>query len=551
MRLYFLLRFSWSHRFLRWCHFPTVTLLVLLQRTPLLRLLVAGDEFAIATPATDLLKIGVASAAALGAIDSMAGATVITPSQSSPLNGQVGNSVSVAFGITGGLPNLLAGSWQITISSGSLPAGLVFSDKSQVGAGQNIGSGILDPASTLYLKGTPTVAGVCTVSLKAWENSGQKGAVSPVLSYTINVSAGSSPPAITSSPASQTVATGTTVVFSVGASGASTYQWKFNGAAISGATAANYILSGATSANAGSYTVTVSNAAGSVTSSAVTLTVLATSDPGRLINLSVNTLAGPGSDLLTLGFVSGGAGTSGNFSILARAAGPSLVPLGVPNVLPDPVITLLSGSTAVATNNDWGGDAQLTNVGAQLGAFPFSSASSKDAALIAPLSPQPYTIQVVGNGASGNAVAEVYDTRTSFVPGASRLINLSVNSSLTSARTVLTAGFVIGGSTSCTVLIRAVGPKLVDFHVPNPLANPQLELFHTAGGTSVSLVKNDDWGNDPQITATSVQVGAFALDAGSKDAVILTTLPPGNYTAQATSVDSGSGTVLVEVYEVH
>ena len=82
-------------------------------------------------------------------------------------------------------------------------------------------------------------------------------------------------PSITSQPASQTVTAGASVSFSVAATGTAplSYQWRLNGAAITGATSATLTLSAVTSANAGSYTVLVGNSAGSVTSAAATLTV--------------------------------------------------------------------------------------------------------------------------------------------------------------------------------------------------------------------------------------------------------------------------------------
>jgi hypothetical protein len=46
------------------------------------------------------------------------------------------------------------------------------------------------------------------------------------------------------------------------------------------------------------------------------------------------------------------------------------------------------------------------------------------------------------------------------------------------------------------------------------------------------------------------RVGAFALDNGSKDAVVLIDLPPGAYSAQIKSADAAGGVALVEVYEV-
>ncbi len=84
-----------------------------------------------------------------------------------------------------------------------------------------------------------------------------------------------SPPQITTQPAAQSVTVGQTATFSVVASGAAlTYQWSRNGTAISGATQASYTTAATTNAdNGASFTVTVSNAGGSMTSSAATLTV--------------------------------------------------------------------------------------------------------------------------------------------------------------------------------------------------------------------------------------------------------------------------------------
>jgi len=88
-------------------------------------------------------------------------------------------------------------------------------------------------------------------------------------------------PAITTQPQSQTVTVGANVQFSVTASGrpSPTYQWNFNGAAIAGATTSTYSLAGVQAANAGNYTVTVTNGSGSVTSGQATLTVNPASPP--------------------------------------------------------------------------------------------------------------------------------------------------------------------------------------------------------------------------------------------------------------------------------
>ena len=96
--------------------------------------------------------------------------------------------------------------------------------------------------------------------------SGPVTSVTVVLTLTPRVDA----PLITSHPASVTINEGQSTTLSVTATGTSlTYQWRQNGNPISGATAASYPTSAA-----GSYSVFVSNSAGSATSNAATVTVI-------------------------------------------------------------------------------------------------------------------------------------------------------------------------------------------------------------------------------------------------------------------------------------
>jgi hypothetical protein len=83
------------------------------------------------------------------------------------------------------------------------------------------------------------------------------------------------PPTITTQPASQSVAPGTSVQFSVAANGVGplTYQWFFNGAPFVGATTATLTFANARASDAGDYTVAVTNPVGTVTSTKATLTV--------------------------------------------------------------------------------------------------------------------------------------------------------------------------------------------------------------------------------------------------------------------------------------
>jgi hypothetical protein len=112
---------------------------------------------------------------------------------------------------------------------------------------------------------------------------------------------------------------------------------------------------------------------------------------------------------------------------------------------------------------------------------------------------------------------------------------------------VLIAGFVIGGTTSRTVLIRASGPALVPFGVAGTLPDPRLGLF---AGTA-ELINNAGWGGISEISDAASQVGAFAWsDAQSSDSAILCTLPPGSYTAQVSGASGDGGVALIEIYEV-
>ena len=84
------------------------------------------------------------------------------------------------------------------------------------------------------------------------------------------------PPSITAQPQSQTAVVGTGVSFSVTGSGtpAPSYQWRFNGVGIPGATASSLVLSAVAFADAGDYQVVLNSSAGSVASAVATLTVV-------------------------------------------------------------------------------------------------------------------------------------------------------------------------------------------------------------------------------------------------------------------------------------
>lgn len=124
-----------------------------------------------------------------------------------------------------------------------------------------------------------------------------------------------------------------------------------------------------------------------------------------------------------------------------------------------------------------------------------------------------------------------------------KLSNLSTRLTL-AAGGVAFPGFFVGGTQSQTVMVRAIGPGLTQLGVTGVVADPVLELYSGAN----KIAENDNWSGTqaPQLAA---QVGAFALPAGSFDAVILATLAPGAYTLQVRG-KTGGGEVIVEVYEI-
>jgi hypothetical protein len=378
---------------------------------------------------------------------------------------------------------------------------------------------------------------------------------------TVTLSIGSSTaaaPTFTNQPQSRTLASGSTVVFRADAQGtpAPTYQWYFNGSALANAngvsnvTGPALVVAGATTANAGNYYCIVSNASGSLQSSTATLTVVSTNDVGRLINLSCRASVGTGANILIAGFASGGSGTSGSEPVLIRGSGPALVPFGVGGTLADPQLQLYTGSTLLATNDGWAGNAAIASAASSVGAFAWSSSSSHDAAFVQTLASGAYTAQVSGqSGDTGVSLAEVYDATPTgtYTPSLPRLINLSARVEVGTGGNILIAGFVIGGTTAKTVLIRASGPALVPFGVGGTLKDPQLQLY----SGSTLLGSNAGWGGGAAVQAAAASVGAFAWnDTSSLDSALLVTLQPGAYTAQVAGASGDTGVALVEVYEI-
>lgn len=133
------------------------------------------------------------------------------------------------------------------------------------------GTAIFSATSSIFTLSSATTADAGNYSVVVGNAVGSVTSASA----TLTVNAAPVGPSITSQPTSQSVTAGQSVSFSVAATGSGTlsYQWKKNGANIFGATSGTFTLISASSADAGTYSVVVTNSVSSVTSIAVNLAV--------------------------------------------------------------------------------------------------------------------------------------------------------------------------------------------------------------------------------------------------------------------------------------
>jgi phosphoesterase family protein/Ig-like domain-containing protein/immunoglobulin I-set domain protein len=160
---------------------------------------------------------------------------------------------------------------------------------------------------------TNTAATLYAAGLSTDDNGSTSGDAVKTVTLAITVTtSGSVAPAVTTQPANQTVSAGQTASFSVVASGTAplTYQWRKNGTAITGATAASYTTPATVTGDNGAlFSVVVTNSAGSATSNNATLTVNAPPPTAPAITTQ------PASTTVTVG-------QTASFSVVASGTAP-------------------------------------------------------------------------------------------------------------------------------------------------------------------------------------------------------------------------------------
>ncbi len=156
--------------------------------------------------------------------------------------------------------------------------GATLANLTKVADNDDINPGVVQASDLTFAVTAGTTYRFCVDGYNNRENDPTDTVGADNAGLTLNLaftSVGGTLPSITTQPASATVNAGASVSFSVVATGTAplTYQWQLGGAAINGATGDTYSISNVAASQAGSYSVVVTNAAGSVTSNTATLTV--------------------------------------------------------------------------------------------------------------------------------------------------------------------------------------------------------------------------------------------------------------------------------------
>jgi len=253
-------------------------------------------------------------------------------------------------------------------------------------------------------------------------------------------------------------------------------------------------------------------------------------------NLSTRLNVGTGDNVLIGGFIITGSDVE---EVVLRGLGPSLKVDGVPlpGSLSNPLIELHDSTGALlASNDDWMNSPQKDEIISR-GLAPEDPSES---ALLTSLAPGNYTtILRDADGGTGIGLVELYATDAS---SPANPVNISTRGFVQTGNNVLIGGFILGGTNTQHLAIRAIGPSLVAAGITNPLLDPLLEL-HDQNGALIET--NDNWkANQAEVEATGL------APSDDRESVIVTTLSPGNYTAVVRDANGLTGVALVEAYDI-
>jgi hypothetical protein len=149
---------------------------------------------------------------------------------------------------------------------------------------------------------------------------------------------------------------------------------------------------------------------------------------------------------------------------------------------------------------------------------------------VTPTSPEGINLDVIG-----------YDLAAAVLPpGPTVLGNISTRGLVQTGDQVLIGGFIVTGTQSKDVIVRAIGPSIL---LPGVLANPVLALHNSSGAV---IASNDNWRSDQEVAI--IATGLAPLN--DNESAIVMTLAPGSYTAVVSGAVGGTGVALVEGYDL-
>ena len=260
-----------------------------------------------------------------------------------------------------------------------------------------------------------------------------------------------------------------------------------------------------------------------------------------LQNISTRLDALTGDNALIGGFIITGSAPK---RVILRAIGPTLL---IPNPLYNPTLELHFPDGSVITNDNWQiNDQTGQSQEAEIKATTIPPANEFESAMVQTLAPGNYTAIVRGkNDGTGIGLVEAYDLDQG---AASQLGNISTRGFVDTGSNVMIGGFILGpgGSDPRQVMVRAIGPSLP---VSGALVDPTLELHNSNGD---EIASNDNWKiNDASGQSQEAEIRATAIPPSDDlESAILTTLPPGNYTAIVAGKNGAAGVGLVEIYNL-